>query len=1380
MVASTIHLDFLAGGGEIESLIQSIDWSQTPLGPISSWQQSLKISVRIVLGSRYPMFLWWGEELTLIYNEAYAKMTLAGKHPWAMGRPGQEVWAEIWDDLKPRIDTVIRLGQGTWDEELLLLLERKGFPEETYHTFSYSPIPNDDGGIGGVICPVVEETKQVLSQRRLRTLRDLAEGTTEEVKTVAGTCHTAIQVLTENPKDLPFALIYLLDDDQKRAWLAESSGLPDDSAARQAFIDLTSFDAHAWPLAMMLESKRVELVTDLAAKFGDLPRTVWPDPPHTGLILPIKQSGQVELAGFLVVGLSPRLALDDDYRGFLELTAGHIGTAIANARAYEAERQRAEGLAELDRAKTTFFNNISHEFRTPLTLMLGPIEESLAEADNSAERQRLELLHRNALRLQKLVNTLLDFSRMEAGRLQAFFEPTDLAVLTRDLASVFRSAVEKAGMQLLIDCAPLAEAIYVDRDKWEQIVLNLISNAFKFTLVGEIEVSLRDMGDAVELAVRDTGSGIRADQLPHIFERFHRVEGTRARTLEGTGIGLAFVSELARLHGGTVGVESVLGAGSTFTVTVPKGKAHLPPEQVGSERTATPTLFQANRYVEEAMRWLPEFDDEAVTALPYLDGDGDFTPMAALGARSGMRIVLADDNADMRDYVRRLLAEKYEVVAVGDGVAALEALHQNAPDLLLTDVMMPQLDGFGLLQAIRADEKLKMLPVIMLSARAGEEAKVEGLDAGADDYLVKPFGARELLARVGAQLELARVRREAMSALRASETRYRALATATSNSIYRSSADGSQLVEVMGGELLQRPAHQAPSMRWLEDYVHPDDQERVLNAWLTAMATQTLYEIENRAQLQDGSWGWIHSRAVPVRDEAGNVVEWIGSATDITARKRAEEELRESEERYRLLFDAMNEGFFVGEVICDDAGEPVDYYIREANRAMERILGYKREEMIGQRALSLFPSLNQELMRVAGRVALTGEPADVEGYSPVLQWWYRSNVYSPRPRQFALVFVDMTERRRIEVEMQRLNESLEQRVEERTAQVRESEERFRALIDASAQIVWTMDSHGRVVEDSLSWREFTGQSFEQGRGWGWMDAVHPNDRERTFQTWRRSVTDSVPMDTEFRVRHRNGEWYWMQVRAVPLFDEAGGVRGWVGMNIDIHERKQAEADRERLARSLMMAEQEERRRISQVLHDDLQQLLYAAQMRLAMIVQDLEAAGQMNLLKEIEEARSWLRQCIETTRQMTVDLSPPILKNEGLSDALEWLQPQMERRHGLKMVINAVDNFPITDEDLRTLLFQIVRELLFNVAKHAGVDQVKVDLGDENGHLVIRVVDDGQGFDPKEVAERKRQKGGFGLFSVHERLRLVGGRMEIDSQPGRGTRVVIYAPVQAE
>jgi signal transduction histidine kinase len=367
------------------------------------------------------------------------------------------------------------------------------------------------------------------------------------------------------------------------------------------------------------------------------------------------------------------------------------------------------------------------------------------------------MIQRNALRLLKMVNTLLDFSRIEAHRVEAVYEWTDLAAYTAELASTFRSLIEKAGLRFVVDVAPLEEPAFVDRQMWEKIVLNLLSNAYKFTLEGEITVSLRAFGEVVELEVRDTGSGIPPDELPHIFERFHRVEGTRGRTQEGTGIGLALVQELIKLHHGEIVVESELPpmTGTTFRVRIPRGAAHLPPGSV-RERAPAASIDASRAYVEEATRWLPAGSDGDAT--PKRRGRGTRAPKAKSRPIAG-RILLADDNADMREYVTRLLKQDYEVEAVGDGRAALAAARAQPPDLVLADVMMPGLDGFGLLKALREDPLTRELAVVLLSARAGEEARVDGMRAGADDYLVKPFSARELLARVNSHVQMARMRR---------------------------------------------------------------------------------------------------------------------------------------------------------------------------------------------------------------------------------------------------------------------------------------------------------------------------------------------------------------------------------------------------------------------------------------------------------------------------------------------------------------------------------------------------------------------------------------------------------------------------------------------
>src|SRR5580693_6398651 len=570
----TVVLKKSAQNPRMDNRIRNFDWSTTPLGPIDQWPQSLRTIVNILLSSRYAMWMGWGPELTFLYNDAY-RPTLGIKDPWALGAPAEQVWAEIWPDVGPRIQTVLTTGEATYDEGLLLFLERSGFPEETYHTFSYSPLADDTGRINGMLCVVTEETERVLGERRVETLRDVASA--------LATTNTEEEVLQalrnqfgRNKKDLPFTLTYMFDY-QGRAGLSSSTGI----SSRHPLTSKQLAPAAILPWAVheifhhpVLRIENLSERTTVDPPSGD-----WNKPVEQAVIVPIRQQGQERPAGFLVAGINPYRRYDAAYNGFVDLLAGQIAAGLANARAYEAERRRAESLAEIDRAKTTFFSNVSHELRTPLTLMLSPVEELLAQertAQNPEQRQLLELVHRNGLRLQRLVNTLLDFSRIEAGRLQAVYEPTDLSHYTSELAGNFRSAMEKAGLEFRVECSPELPPVYVDRNMWEKIVLNLLSNALKFTFEGRVQVRLSGCGSYVELAVEDTGTGIPASELEHIFERFHRVAGARGRSIEGTGIGLALVQELVKLHGGSIVVESELAKGTAFKVRIPFGATHLP------------------------------------------------------------------------------------------------------------------------------------------------------------------------------------------------------------------------------------------------------------------------------------------------------------------------------------------------------------------------------------------------------------------------------------------------------------------------------------------------------------------------------------------------------------------------------------------------------------------------------------------------------------------------------------------------------------------------------------------------------------------------------------------------------------------------------------
>ena len=866
--------------GEVGHDLLQVDWAATPLGDLDDWPRSLESVVRLMLTSRFSMWMAWGPELTFFCNEAYRRDTLGEKYPWALGKPAAVVWSEIWDDISPRIDTVLSTGMATWDEELLLFLERSGYTEETFHTFSYSPIFDDDGAIAGMLCVVKEDTEEVVARRRMQTLRDLGSRRTSNL-TEAETIASACTELTQSPSDLPFSLVYLFDPGGATARLAGSVGFDGPHPAAPESIVLADTD-QVWPAARAADGEPT-IVESLEQRFPDLPTGSWDVGPRQALVAPLAASAGGRPYGFQVFGLNRFRPLDGGYRDFCDLVAAQLAASLTDARAYEFERSRAETLAELDQAKTDFFTNVSHEFRTPLTLLLGPAEDAVSDESDpltGRQRDRVEVILRNGQRLLKLVNTLLDFSRLESGRVEARFEPVDLARYTRELASMFETAAQRLDLTLTVDVSPLPQPVYVDRDLWAKVVLNLLSNALKFTFEGGITIRLATIGSEAELSVSDTGTGIPQHEVPHLFERFHRVSGARSRTHEGSGVGLALVSELVELHGGSVTATSVLEQGTTFTVRMRFGDAHLPPDQVASprdERSATVTAV-AEGFLAEATHWLDA--DAADLSVPAGDTGVDRP-----------RILVVDDNADIREYVAGLLSGDYVVQTAVDGIDGLDQARALPPDLVLTDVMMPRMNGFELLAALQSDPVTVGVPVVMLSARAGEEGILQGLDAGADDYLVKPFTARELKARVRSNLELDRARRT-----RRQLERSRSLL----EEAQRLARVGSWEIDLLTGQaevsdeylrVMGRTREELEGVPWvdiIQRVVHPDDRDK-LEEDLTSEESRFHYEF--RVFRGDGSEILVAIFGDVARGADGERVGLRGSVQDITERRAAEEAL---------------------------------------------------------------------------------------------------------------------------------------------------------------------------------------------------------------------------------------------------------------------------------------------------------------------------------------------------------------------------------------------------------------------------------------------------------------------------------------------------------
>jgi PAS domain S-box-containing protein len=1092
--------------------------------------------------------------LVVLYNDEYAGLIGPAKHPRALGQPGSRVWPEIWDVIGPMLSQVMERGQATRSRDLLLHVDR-GYLEEAYFSFSYSPIRDERGRVAGVFCPVIETTQNVIGERRLRTLRDLAAacpGSASEAQLFEG----GTQVLARNPYDVPFAMLYKIDQERHLAELQSAVGIEAESPGCPFVIDFGQVESDPWAIEAVTRTGKAHRVKDLGRHFSSLPSGAWKIAPHSAMVLPILPPGQAHPRTVLIAAANPMRVLDEDYRTFFELIATQIASGLADAEALEAERKRAQALADVDRAKTAFFSNVSHEFRTPLTLMLGPLEEVLARSQTDLtdfSRPHLEVVHRNGLRLLKLVNSLLDFSRIEAGRVQARYEPTDLAALTVELTSCFRSAMERAGLQLIVACPPLSEAVYVDRDMWEKIVLNLLSNAFKFTFEGHIAVTLQQHEGSVELTVRDTGVGIPEEALPKLFERFYRVENLRSRTHEGSGIGLALVQELTKLHGGRISVESRVGEGSAFVLSLPLGTAHLSEDQISHQAPHRTSTLGAALYVEEALRWLPDDQrSQEDQATRYEPAAWSHAPTVRETEKARARILVADDNADMRRYIARLLAERYTVEAVMDGEAALEAARQCRPDLILTDVMMPRLDGFALLRSLRNDPTLNTVPVIILSARAGEESRVEGLEQGADDYLTKPFSARELLARVGAHLDLARVRSEADRAIRDSEARFRNMADHAPVMVWVTEPDGScSYLSRSWYEFTGQTPDSGLGFGWLAT-AHPDDHVLSRETFEKITSSRQAFRLEYRLRRKDGVYRWAINAATPRLGSSGEFLGYIGSVIDITERKETERALQTATAKFESVFNQS--GIFAG--IVDLAG-----ILREANDLSVTACGYRRTEVL-DRPFWETPwwrgsEDTQAKIREATRQAAAGKV-----FQEVLRYWIADGservvdfaMYPIRNPSGRVMFlhptgIDITDRVRQE-------EALHEAIERYDRQVR----LFEGVASTTPDFVYLFDLDGRFRYANrrlldvwgLALPDVLGKTCRQLGYEQWHHDMHMREIAEVIAT-KRSIKGEVAFTAPLTGISGVYEYIF-----APVIGPTGDVEFISGTTRDITDRKRAE------------------------------------------------------------------------------------------------------------------------------------------------------------------------------------------------------------------------------
>ncbi|MGZ8216476.1 ATP-binding protein [Methylomagnum sp.] len=1108
--------------------------------------------------------------------------------------------------------------------------------------------------------------------------------------------------------------------------------------------------------------------------------------------LPCQRPGTLEPAHF-AVGLSP---VPDDTAP--DGVGGVLATFHDITGKVLGERRRADALAELDRAKHTFLSNVSHEFRTPISLVLGPLEDLLAKPEShwpTEDRELLDMAHRNGQRLLRLVNSLLDFSRIEAGYVRATYEPTELAGYTAELAGAFRSTLEKAGLRLRVDCPPLAEPVYVDRDMWEKIVLNLVSNAFKHTLAGEIAVSLSAENGVAVLRVRDTGTGIPEAELPKLFERFHRVEDSRGRTQEGTGIGLALVRELSRLHRGTVDVASVLGRGSLFTVAVPLGKDHLPADHIADDtRRVRFKTFGAAPFVEEARRWLPGTRAEAAATPPgpaeYLRGAAT-PPVSHTGPLA--TILVADANADMRESLQRLLQAEYDVIAVADGHEAFKLASDFPPDLALVDAMLPNLNGMALLKALRADPSTAAIPVVIMSARAGEEGRAEMRRAGADDYLVKPFRAGELFARIGGALALARARREAEVTLRASEARwleseeYLRRQLAELERLYHHAPVGlcvldrefrflrinERLAEIDGASVA---AHLGRTVREMLPSL-ADSLEPVYRRVIGMGESVQEMDLRGETPGQPGvSRDWVASY-VPVLGADGAILGVGCVVTEVTARRRAEAALRESETHLAITLESADLGSWHWSIHNG---------VMRFNRRWAEMLGYQPEDIapcVSSWKKLIHPDDLPLVMdalgdHLAGRCAIYRSEHRLRTRHGDWLWVLDcGQVYERdgegRPTRAAGVHIDINERKQAE------------------AALHESEERLNLALIAAHMGVWEWN----LLTGQLFWSPECYALFGVAEFDGWMAnfsaLIHPEDKPHVMGEVDRAIAERDTLAAEFRAIRPGGDTIWIASLARADYDDDDGrpVR-MVGIFQDITERRAIEqalreADR-RKDEFLAILAHELRNPLAPIRNglqimrrvghdpDALQRARGMMERQVAHMVRLIDdlldlsriSRGKIELHKERMELGTLARQAAETCQSLFVQCGHELCLD---------VPPE-----------------PIFVEADPTRLAQVLSNLLNNAAKyteHGGF--IELTVRRQDGEATVSVKDNGIGIPPHLLSKvfemftqvdqslEKAQGGlGIGLSLAKQLMALHGGTIEARSEgKAKGSEFVVRLPV---
>lgn len=1112
--------DFLTSEGVLGDMIRHYNWASTPLGPIADWPQSLKTTINLMLNSKNPIWIGWGPENTFLYNDAYIDVLGIDKHNWALGKPAYVVWEEIWDVCGPLSDKVYNEGASTNNDDVQLFMKRGNFIEEVFYSFSYSPIFDEYGKVAGLFCPNFETTHKVLNVRRNRTLSELAAKSLTE-KTIDTAFTSAAATIAKNTADIPFAVFYMLNG--KKAKIVKQTCtfennvlLPDEFALSD---DSTLAETIRSGIPQIINLKGNTLHEGQAGQ------------PVTKAIALLLTSTVNKPAGVLVCGINPTRYLDEEYLSFFETIGGHISAAIQNVTALENERKRLDELAEIDRAKTAFFSNISHEFRTPLTLMLGPLEDLMENHSlKHSEKKIIDTTHRNALRLLKLVNTLLDFSLMESGRLKARFAPVNLATLTENLAGNFRSIMERAGLELDIRTAKLSQKVYIDTEMWEKIIFNLLSNAYKYTLKGGITITIGEEGSNAIIKVKDTGIGIPENEIDNMFTRFHRIKNSSGRSFEGSGIGLSMIKELVQQHGGTIAVKSFEGYGSTFTVSIPLGKQHLDPALI-TDKPADASLKDIRQILSETTDWQAK-NDNSENGTQKTERD---------------LVLIADDNADMRNHLISIIGTEYNVVTAANGEEALGMIRKRQPSLIISDVMMPVMDGIELLKILKGDTHTSLIPVILLTARAGEESKIEGYETGADDYLVKPFSARELLARVKSQIKITKVRDNARNQLQSLF-----MQAPVAICILR----GENFVVEMANEnilkMWDKPANamlNRPLLEGLPEAAIQGYGKILENVYRTGQRhvdeEAYFYSITNGIREE------IYVKFIyePMYEEDGAISGIMVLANDITLQVTARKKIEESENKFRNLIRQAPIGIVIvrgRDFVYEIAN---DKYLDIYKKKREEIVGHKFAEILPQYKGSQIEKDLYHVMDTGNSVVHSERPVEfiVDGKKTMR---YFSTVYQPLVENNQIVGV-------ISVVTEVTEQYLARKIQE------QNEKDLKLILETMPHIAFRANPDGMVTYYNNRYFEYTGLSPDDALGMGWQPALHPDMLQEVYDSWMHSMSTGEAYNKSFLVRRASDQTYrWHMSQTVALKDSNGIITEWIGTLTDIHDQKVFEEELE--------------------------------------------------------------------------------------------------------------------------------------------------------------------------------------------------------------------------